>query len=847
MIKNLLSIVTIIIVISACGIRKQKLPEVEIIENKDKAPLTYKSTYTTSTDIINTKLELSFNWDSAFAYGKATILAKPYFYSTNKCTLQAKGFIINEILIVKGQEIEPLKYIYDNKNLIITLDRFYNKDQNYTIVIDYIAKPNKLQVTGSQAIAADKGLYFINNDKKNPNKPVQLWTQGETESNSCWFPTLDGPQEKMTQDIYLTVNNKFTTLSNGSLEYSTDNGNGTRTDYWRQSLPHSTYLTMIAVGNFKVTKDEWRDMEVNYYMEPEFAPYASKIFGKTPSMIEFFSNKLGVDYPWDKYSQIVIRDFVAGAMENTGAVTFYDGMNIDNRQYLDDNGEDIISHELFHHWFGDLVTAESWANLPLNESFATYGEYLWREKAYGKNNADEHIRFDLESYINESANKQEKLIRYFNENPDSMFDSHSYAKGGRVLHMLRKEVGDEAFFASLKLYLEKNKFKTAEIHQLRIAFEEITGRDLNWFFDQWFLSSGHPDLDISYLFDEKDKAVRLTITQKQTNPKTPIYKLPIAVDLYVNEKVERRQIEITKQTETFTLICENVPQLVNVDAEKSLLCVKTQNHTLDEWIFQYLKAPNYLDRYEAINALSVASYKDDVLAKKLIAKALNDSSSSIARLALATIKNFTEEEKENVFETIQSLAINSPISRIRAASITVLNRDFKSKDLVGINKLAVSDSSYLVVAAGLAGVNLKNQEEAYQLAKKNETLLSEPIINIISEIYAEKGGKDEQQFFNSVLTKTSGFTAASVNEDYEKYLNRMDVNTTLAGVESIRNGYFYTSSKGAKRSFKKLLTSLQTSTGKRFKELTPQSAEQTALNSTLENRIKEVLAEMEII
>ncbi len=841
MIKGILTLLSAATLLMACGIRKEKLPEVEITENRDKALPTYKPSYTIENDIINTKLELSFNWDSAFVIGKATIICKPYYYSTNKCILQAKGFIINDISIQKENEIEKLNYVYDKKNLIITLDRFYTKEQEYTLIIDYIAQPNKLKVGGSQAISSDKGLYFINKDKKNPNKPTQLWTQGETESNSCWFPTIDGPQEKMTQDIYLTVENEYTSLSNGILEYTTDNGNGTRTDYWRQTLPHSTYLTMIAVGDFKVTKDRWRDLEVNYYMEPEYSPYAKKIFGKTPKMIEFFSKRLGVDYPWDKYSQIVIRDFVSGAMENTGAVTFYDGMNMDDRQYLDENNEDIISHELFHHWFGDLVTAESWANLPLNESFATYGEYLWREFEYNKSNADEHIRLDLQSYLNESQSKQEKLIRFYNDNPDSMFDSHSYAKGGRVLHMLRKIVGDNAFFASLKLYLERNKFGNAEIHDLRLAFEKITGRDLNWFFDQWFLSSGHPDLEFNYIYDSNAKTVKLTIVQKQNLLTTPLYRLPISVDIYTNGKVERKEIEINKQSETFILICDEMPLLVNVDADKSLLCVKKDNHTRDEWIFQYKNAPLYLDRYEAVESLSDVKYKEDELAKKLIAMALNDSSTSISSLALSKVKTFNDLEKERVFETIKKLATANISSGIREDAITVLNESFKEKDLTELNTKSISDSSYAVVSAGLEGLFQKNPDQAFLLAQKNESLLSTKLIRTVSTIYANKGEKGQQEFFNNVMTKTDGFTPYYVLDNYKKYLERMDSETMLQGLESIRLAYSFNESKTVKKALKKLVTNLEIGNSKKNKENLDSSNENY---NKVDLKIKEVLLEM---
>ena len=490
------------------------LDPVTVSENKPGATI-YRGSYTRKTDLINTRLDLSFDWDSAYVHGKATIQAKPYFYATDQLLLNANGFRINNVSLVNSYDKKPLLYTYDGKILSITLDKVYNNDQNYTVFIDYVAMPNKLKISEDISSSGDRGMYFINLDGKEKNKPKQIWTQGETECNSNWFPTINDTQEKMTQELNITVPNDFVSLSNGTLEFSTLNGDGTRTDSWRQEQVHSTYLTMLAVGNFTITKDKWRNKEVNYYTEPAYASTAKLVFGNTPQMMEFFSVKLGVDYPWDKYSQIVVRDFVSGAMENTSATVFYEGLNMSEGQYIDQNQDDIISHELFHHWFGDLVTAESWANLPLNESFATYAEYLWDEFKNGRDQADFKGFQDMSIYIGNKSKDNVDVIRFDYADREHMFDEISYQKGGRIIHMLRKTVGDAAFFKALNLYLTRNAYKSAEIHDLRLVFEEVTGTDMNWFFNQWFLSSGHPVLDIQNAFDPERKEVSVTIRQNQ--------------------------------------------------------------------------------------------------------------------------------------------------------------------------------------------------------------------------------------------------------------------------------------------------------------------------------------------
>lgn len=385
------------------------------------------ATATRSIDIIHTKLEVNFNWEKQYLNGKATILLKPYFYPVKEINLDAKNFEIKRVSLVPspllgdGKEEIPLLFTYDKNSLSIPLDKEYSRKDTLKIFIDYIAKPNDRETKTGSAITSDKGLYFINPTGNEKNKPVQIWTQGEPEANSCWFPTVDKPNESMTHEIHITIDSahkNFVTLSNGLLISSKTNTNGSRTDHWKQSLPAAPYLVMMAVGDFAIVKDKWRNMDVNYYVEPEYEQYAKAIFGNTPEMLEFFSTRLGVQYPWEKYSQVVVRDYVSGAMENTTAVIHGEFLNQTDRELLDNNYEDVISHELFHHWFGNYVTCESWSNITLNEGFATYGEYLWKEYKYGRDAAD-HIAYEsMQEYISSVAKSAKHLIRYRYKEPD---------------------------------------------------------------------------------------------------------------------------------------------------------------------------------------------------------------------------------------------------------------------------------------------------------------------------------------------------------------------------------------------------------------------------------------------
>jgi aminopeptidase N len=672
------------------------LDPVTVTENMPGSTV-YRGSYTRKTDLINTRLDLSFDWDSAYVHGKATIQAKPYFYATDQLLLNANGFRIKNVSLVNNYDKKPLHYRYDGKILAITLDKVYNNDQSYTVFIDYVAMPNKLKIGEDISSSGDRGMYFINLDGKDKDKPKQIWTQGETECNSNWFPTINDTQEKMTQELNITVPNEFVSLSNGTLEFSSMNGDGTRTDSWRQEQPHSTYLTMLAVGNFTITKDKWRDKEVSYYTEPAFASTARLVFGNTPQMMEFFSVKLGVDYPWDKYSQIVVRDFVSGAMENTSATVFYEGLNMSEGEYIDQNQEDIISHELFHHWFGDLVTAESWANLPLNESFATYAEYLWNEFKYGREQADFKGFQDFSVYFGNKSKENVDVIRFDYADREHMFDEISYQKGGRIIHMLRNTVGDAAFFKALNLYLTRYAYKSAEIHDLRLVFEEVTGTDMNWFFNQWFLSSGHPVLNIQNTFDPERKEVSVTIRQNQDLSKTPLYRIPIAIDIYFNGKVERKEIVLDKQKQSFVFPVATLPDLVNVDAEKYILAEKSEVKNLQQNVFQYEHAPLFMDRLEAV--IMFLQKKEESLAKRMLIEAFKDKSWVIRNTALMVLEYLSNEERTSVYGKIKELALKDDHSQVRASAVQILGKYYRSMDNRTVFAITANDKSLAVKKA----------------------------------------------------------------------------------------------------------------------------------------------------
>ncbi len=772
----------------------------------------YRASNTISVDIIHTNLYVKPIWDSSILVGKAKIILKPYFYSTDKIFLNARGMRINKILIkdsLNKKNNINFQYVYEHDSIKINLNKTISPDRLLIVTIDYISQPEKTKVGGSNAIKSDKGLYFINPKGQIPGKMPQIWTQGETQSNSVWFPTVDSPNEKMTHDIFITVDKKYTTLSNGLLVKSIVNKDGTKTDHWKMNLPHAPYLVMMGIGEFKKVLDKpWKKKEISYYVEPQYEPYAKVIFANTYKMIDFFSKKLNVDFPWQKYSQIICRDYVSGAMENTSATLHGEFLYQTDRDTIGGvNGEDVIAHELFHQWFGDLVTCESWSNLPLNESFATYGEYLWLEYAYGKDAADEHHYFSGQGYLNRhrTPDNNPPLIRFYYNHREEMFDGISYNKGGQVLHMLRKLVGDEAFFKSLNVYLTKNMFKHAEIHHLRLAFEEVTGMDLNWFFNQWFLYGGYPVLNVDKQYNETTKI--LTLKVKQTQPQEfPIYRLPLYVDIYTKTGVERKYIDIQQTEQTFTFSVNTKPLLINFDAERQLLAEINYSKTDDEYIYQFNHAPLWLDRYEALVKLKEKMDKKEVY-EFFVNNVLKDKYESIRKQAISALKSKLENNN-NLTKVLIDLFQNDPSPEVRAEILSVLS-SVKMEEVTNLYLQTLNkEYSSKIINAALLGLNNNNKTLAAEYAKKFENDKSKKIITAILSIYADSGSESYWEFFNKHLTTYTGFESFVYISYLNRYLKNLNHSGTAIAAAKTLISYYQHSEKMTKFAIKKTIHDL---------------------------------------
>ncbi len=748
----------------------------EAVAGDDPLPV-YHAAYHRTQDLLHTELRLRFDWEKEQVIGQATLELTPLAYPSNQLRLDAKGFHFKAIRLVGSQKDLAYTYEGEQQEVFIQLDRTYQPGEKYAVFIDYIATPEASG--GSAAITSDKGLFFINPRGEEGDKPRQIWTQGETENNSRWFPTIDKPNERCTQEMYITVEDRYKTLSNGLLLSATKNNDGTRTDYWKMDLPHAPYLFMLAIGEFSVIEDEkWNGIPVDYYVEEKYAPYAKDIFPYTPEMLTFFSELTGVAYPWAKYSQVVVRDYVSGAMENTTGVIFGEFMYGDDRELMDvDVNEKIVAHEMFHHWFGDYVTCESWSNLTLNEGFANYSEYLWMEQKHGRDAADAHLIDEWGGYLGglQQGGEPHELIWTDYNDKEEMFDAHSYNKGGSVLHMLRYYLGDAVFFKAINQYLVKNQYSPVEVEQLRLAFEEASGQDLHWFFNQWFHKAGHPRLKLTYGYSPETREAYIEVEQIQTTRfNVPaIFQLPVTVDVYTNGSVmpERHQVMINQRKQRLNFPARSQPDAIIFDAEHTLLAEIQDNRSAEAYIGQFKYGQRLLDRLEPLQYL--AQEGDEEALAALLPQALADSYHGVR---LAALEALPESIDENTRLSLRQLAASDPNSEVRASALIILaaNEDSQVEELA---TTALQARSYNVVGAGLQALQEVAPEQALAAASQLEDIDSDNLTAAIAKLYASSSDLSKLAFFDKKMQVVDGFGSLGFFSNYTKLLLAADETT----------------------------------------------------------------------
>ena len=453
-------------------------PVVEAVEEDPELRILYDERRrfkepVSNVDVSNTVLDISFDFPRQLVNGVAIHQMQVVGDLLGAVQFDGRDMDIHSVQLkrdVSGFKENP--FVYENANIRIPISPQAKKGDLIEVRIEYTAHPYR---NGRKL-----GLAFIDPTGVDASRPTQVWTLGQPEDNQYWFPSWDYPNDRMTFDMSLTVPDNYTTAANGQLLSRQALGNGLRKDRWVLSKPHVSYLTGFAVGEYTVVADAYTrpdgsQVPLAYFVEPEHALNAMLVFGETPRIMGYFEQRLGIAYPWENYKQIAVRDFTARGMENTSATIMYDDLQHDERAHMDNTGLDLIVHELAHQWFGNLLTCRNWAHLPLNEGFATYFERVYMEQALGMDAAQHQTMMDREKYFNESKTLQRPIIWYDYDDPNMLYDRHTYEKSALVLHQLRYELGEEIWWRGVRNFVRDNTFEQVVVEDLQQAMQEASG------------------------------------------------------------------------------------------------------------------------------------------------------------------------------------------------------------------------------------------------------------------------------------------------------------------------------------------------------------------------------------
>ncbi len=515
-------------------------------------------------DVQHYVIRIAFNREKKTVIGDVTVRLKPLAQGLKTFSLDAgdeERFKVESITLENSNTL--LTYKLNDEKLQITLDKAYSANDTIGVRIVYQAQPKR-------------GLYFIKQSKtRGYDAPAQIWTQGEPEDNHFWFPCYDYPDDKATTEQFITTQGNELAVGNGALQETKTNIDDTKTFHWKMDVPHVSYLTSLVVGNFVKLEDTYKETPLEYYVYSGSEDLTRRVFAQTPQMMKFFETKFNFPFPYKRYAQTIVNEYsLFAGMENITATTLSDNIILEDDADRSYEAEELISHELAHSWFGNLVTCKDWSHLWLNEGFATFMEAAYREHTEGREAYVKKIRNDAMAYFSSEAyGRRHPLVNKFYGNPMTIFDSTNYQKGGFVIHMLRQTVGEETFWKALNLYLNEYKFKSAETADLQRVFEKVSGKNLMWFFDQWVYKAGFPTLKVSYKFIDKTKRLQLTIEQTQVaDDITPtVFRLFADVQIVTDKGTRTEKVEISKRSQTFTFKVNDKFLQVWVDRDYNLL------------------------------------------------------------------------------------------------------------------------------------------------------------------------------------------------------------------------------------------------------------------------------------
>lgn len=636
-------------------------------------------------DLQHSKIALRFDVDQKKVIGDVTHTISILRDGIDKVEFDSVGLTIKSVTVNKAKanfKTEPEK-------LVVDLPGAEKAGAKFDVEIRYEGKPTK-------------GLYFILPDKDYPNQPKEIWTQGESEDTRYYLPTYDYPNDRLTTETIVTVPASWITVANGRLIGVTNAGNGDKTWTWRESVPSSTYLITVVAGEFDERKETWRNKPVTYYAPKGKGDRLKVDYGRTPEMLTLFSDKLGVEYPWEKYAQSMVDDFVAGGMENSSATTNTSASLLNPKLAPEfATGEDgLIAHELGHQWFGDLVTCKDWGDIWLNEGFATFMDYLWIESHYPKDQSEYERWSNAKEWFGQENLYDKPIVRH-DFDDSSEFDGNAYTKGGWVLYMLRHQIGNEHFYRGLKHYLDVNRGKNVVTADLIKAIEEETHINVDQFFNQWVYGAGAPKFDLNYTYDAAKHQVALAVKQTQkVEGRVGLFRAPVDVEITTASGAKDYPITVSKAEQVFTFETDSPPLMVLFDKGGHVLKSAEFHKEKKEWVYQLKNATEFSDRADAVEALG--KMKDDETAAALGEALRTDKAWGVRATAADVLGEIGSAAAGK--QLMDALSVNNtPWVRNRIAA--ALGGIKKDPDVAAkLASLAQNDSSYRTRAAALQGL-----------------------------------------------------------------------------------------------------------------------------------------------
>lgn len=634
-------------------------------------------------DFEHLRLEIQVFMKEKRIEGTAHYRLRPIHDGVTQIRLDAYEMQIHSVTVSDS----TVEWRYSDNSLYLTFPEPLPCGQSISMRIGYAS--NSPYIGGKYGA----GMHFTDSRHVAPEQPDQVFTIVEPFGASVWFPCGDYPNDLLQTELVVTVPKPYVTLSNGLCIASTEDG-GWRTDHWRQERPHATYLVSLAIGDFEIVRDEWRGIPVEYYVERGLGSDARPSLGKTPAMIEFFSEYLQTPYPYEKYAQVAVRYFTAGGMEHTTATTMHQWIVLDESARLDSDEESLIMHELAHQWFGDMVTCKNWAELWLNEGFATLSDALWDEHSKGPDAYLEAILNKMEGYIGDSRRYTRAIVTNVFEKADEMFDGHSYPKGAAVLHMLRQELGDAFFRKALHRYLDTHAPGLVDTDDLMESIEATTGRPMDRFFEQWVYRPGHPRLKVTHEWLPEKKQVKFTILQTQEMKEgEPAFAFPLDLEVCTQGQTYLQTIQVQRKEETAFVDCPEAPQSVRVDPCLKVLKELEHPKSQDMLLEDLRNGSTIIVRIQAARAL--AEHRKPEVEDALFQAIQSDPYLRVRTEALQTLaKERTDKTRDRIVQ-----CLDDPDAKIRRAAVNALHGFYKDAVVIAsLEKRIEADPSTNVVA-----------------------------------------------------------------------------------------------------------------------------------------------------